>query len=72
MNNNFFICLIGMDGSGKTTLARYTENEFRKMGVKASYVHSLIEVRLLKPFLKLGRRSLSSRKNESSNYKEFR
>jgi len=64
-----FICFIGIDGSGKTTLAKKVVEELKSENFL--YVHSLIEARLLKPFLALGRTLLVKNKSREKDYVEF-
>ncbi|MCD6100314.1 MAG: thymidylate kinase [Candidatus Marinimicrobia bacterium] len=70
MRDQKFICFIGIDGSGKTTLAK---SVVRALSEEDSfvYVHSLIEARLLKPFMKLGRWVFAKGKSKEKNYREF-
>ena len=69
-----FICFIGMDGSGKTTISKRVVEELNKKNEKSGnfiYVHSLIEPKLLKPFMALGRPLLTKGKSREIDYVEF-
>ena len=70
MRHQKFICFIGIDGSGKTTLAKRIVETLYKEG-QFIYVHSLINVRILKPFMKLGRWLFVKGKSKKDNYQEF-
>jgi thymidylate kinase len=50
-----FICFIGIDGSGKTTLAKSLAVSLRDSGTNASYVYNRSKAVLIKPFSELGR-----------------
>ncbi len=63
-----FICFIGIDGSGKTTLARRLAGE---LNGNFRYVHSLIEARLLALLLSAGRRLMAGGKSRQSDYEGF-
>jgi dTMP kinase len=50
-----FICFIGIDGSGKTTLAKSLAASLRDSGKNATYVYNRSKAILVKPFSELGR-----------------
>jgi dTMP kinase len=50
-NKPNFICFIGLDGSGKTTLAKISTSVANKRGVQVKYVWSRYEPRILWPFV---------------------
>jgi dTMP kinase len=54
--NNFLICFTGMDGSGKTTLAKYLVEVMAQEGIKCKYVYGRLEPFILKPFIMIGRK----------------
>jgi len=66
------LCFIGIDGSGKTTLARNLDNTLRDMGYRSVYVHGLIKPILLWPLMALGRLLFAAGKSKNRNYSEFR
>lgn len=51
----YLICFIGMDGSGKTTLAKLVVDELKKNKIKCNYVYGRYKPILSKPILELGR-----------------
>lgn len=68
---NILICFIGVDGSGKTTLATELTRVLEKSNMKTAYVHSLIKPILLRPFIMLGRLIFLRRKDRFNNYLDF-
>lgn len=70
-NSCRFICFIGIDGSGKTTLARSVVSALRRREMDFHYVHGLIYPKLLKPFMAIGRFLFARGKSRESNYREF-
>ena len=71
LSRNLFICIIGMDGSGKTTLAIALQKSLQK-SISCRYVHSLIDTRIMKPFEKIGRKIVRHKSSNASEYKTFR
>jgi len=69
--NSIFVCFIGIDGSGKTTLANMLVEIVRQHGTKCRYVHSLYDVFLAKPLLFLARSLFLRKRDRSRNYKEY-
>ena len=67
MRKGRFFCLIGIDGSGKTTIAKMLAQENDKW----EYVHALYLTRLLWPFLWFGRTFLLCGKDKRSNPEEY-
>ena len=51
---SFLICFTGIDGSGKTTLAKYLVETMTQNGIKCKYVYGRLEPFILKPFIILG------------------
>lgn len=76
MKDYRFICFIGIDGSGKTTLAKSICEALSVKGYRFTYEWGSIEARLLKPFMRLGRclfaRGISREKNYSMFSREKR
>lgn len=66
------ICFVGIDGSGKTTLAMNLDKTLREMGYRSKYVHALIKPILLRPLMAIGRMLFASGKSKYGNYTEFR
>jgi thymidylate kinase len=50
-----FICFTGIDGAGKTTLAKFIVNDLQEGGIKASYVYSRYVPIVLRPVMLLGK-----------------
>ncbi len=65
------VCIIGTDGSGKTTLAKAVTAELRKRGVNARYVWGSIEPFLMHWVRKLGKKLFLSRTNEFEDYRDY-
>lgn len=55
MKKRIFICFTGIDGSGKTTLAKTLVDTVKRNGIECRYVYSRFNPFLLKPFLIFGR-----------------
>ncbi|MBL7124592.1 MAG: hypothetical protein ISS51_00650 [Dehalococcoidales bacterium] len=51
----FFICFTGMDGSGKTTLARELVVMLREKGIECKYIYARFSPFILKPFMLMGK-----------------
>jgi len=68
---NSFICIIGIDGSGKTTLASTVAQELYSRDKDYIYVYGLMTPALTKPLLSVGRRIFTSGKSKKKNYKGF-
>ena len=56
VRNNFLICFVGMDGSGKTTLAKDLVKTMAQEGIRYKYVYGRLEPFILKPFIMIGRK----------------
>lgn len=50
-----FICFIGIDGSGKTTLSKELVKSLNKRGVKCKYVYARLNSFISKSFMLIGR-----------------
>lgn len=59
----FFVCFIGIDGTGKTFLARNLVNRMSKEGMLVSYTWGGYEMLITRIGLELAKRILSSRKS---------
>ena len=49
------ICFTGMDGAGKTTLAKFLVEEMKKLGLKCNYVYGRYKPFLARPALAFGK-----------------
>jgi dTMP kinase len=69
MKKSIFICFTGIDGSGKTTQAKYLVNNTKSIGFESVYVWNRFEPRLLKPFIFIVKKFLNpNSKNNSKNF----
>jgi thymidylate kinase len=66
------ICLVGIDGSGKTTLAKELLNSSGKRGLRMQYVWGKFESRLLKLLIALKNLFLVREANWKENYARSR
>lgn len=66
-----FICLIGMDGTGKSTLAHSVMDALEGQGVQFQYVHGLMQGRLSSPLMALGRLLFARGRSREANYEAF-
>ncbi|RLE61994.1 MAG: hypothetical protein DRJ47_11380 [Thermoprotei archaeon] len=62
------ICFIGIDGSGKTTLAKVLANALFERGRKSKYIHNRFVPVLSKPFMVIGKLFFFRRKGKFENY----
>lgn len=56
MGRGVLVCFTGIDGAGKTTLAKKLAGSLKREGIKAEYVYARYIPWLLKPFMLLGER----------------
>ena len=66
----FFIAFIGLDGSGKTTLAQATKSILCKQGLEVKYSWTAHELFLLRPLVK-GLKKILIRKKSLDNYQDY-
>jgi len=66
-----FICFTGIDGSGKTTLAKSLTDQLNRGGFECKYVYNRLVPFLLKPFIVIGHKLYLRGKNISNNYDEY-
>ena len=66
-----FICLTGIDGSGKTTLSRGLVESLNKQGIKYQYVYARLTPFILKPLILIGRLIFLRGKSMLRNYSEY-
>lgn len=66
----FFICLVGIDGSGKTTQAKRLIEMMQKQGIKREYIWNKFEPRLVAPFMKIAKVLFFQKKAFFENYAE--
>ena len=65
------ICFTGMDGVGKTTLAKYLVETMRENSIQYKYVYGRLKPLILKPFIMIGRKTLLRGKDMFENYKGY-
>ena len=65
------ICFTGIDGSGKTTLAKYLVEMMAQEGIKYTYVYGRLEPFLLKPFILIGRKIFLRRNDMFKDYRGY-
>ncbi len=70
--NNHFINIVGIDGSGKTTLCKYLVDELNKNELQFKYVHSYHEPFLLKPFKTVAKLIFMRGTDEFKEYTRYR
>lgn len=66
------IYLLGIDGSGKTTLVQRLTSHYRSEGIKATYFYARHFPLLLKPLKFLGRKTALKKTDEFKNYDEYK
>jgi len=66
-----FICFIGIDGSGKTTLAKQIVKTLTNKGIKVKYTWSRFEPWISKPFIYLAKIFFLNKDNMNLNYKQY-
>jgi len=64
-------CLVGMDGTGKTTLAMHLVEQMKRAGFNARYAWNGSEPRLLRPFLQVGKLVFLRQENRAHDYTRF-
>lgn len=67
----WFICCIGIDGSGKTTLAKSIVNKFHQDGIKADYVWLNSVPIFLRPFRFVSQKILLKGKKLNKEFTEY-
>lgn len=73
MDSDFkFINIVGIDGSGKTTLCKALLHEFQKHYPDMQYVHSYHEAFLLRPLKSLAKAIFMHGTNEFADYSNYR
>jgi len=66
-----FICFTGIDGSGKTTLAKSLVDAMEQKGVKAKYVYNRYIPIILRPLMLVGRWLFLRGKDVFENYEDY-
>ena len=66
-----FICFTGIDGSGKTTLAKSLVDAMEQKGVEAKYVYNRYTPVILRPLMLVGRWLFLRGKDIFENYEDY-
>lgn len=66
-----FICFTGIDGSGKTTLAKKVAESMNKNGIKCQFVYARLTPFVLLPLLLIARLLFLRGKSISRNYSDY-
>ena len=66
------ICFIGIDGSGKTTLAKALVDMMEKRNINAKYVYNISKPFITKPLTIIAKLLLLHGKDMNNNYSEYR
>lgn len=66
------VCFIGLDGTGKTTLARHLEAVLRERSVSTRYVWHRFEPTILRPLTWLGRTLFLAGPKAQDDYQRFK
>jgi dTMP kinase len=70
MNNGSLICFVGIDGSGKTTLAKNISRELEKENFDCIYIYGRIIPTFSRFFMSIGR-SLVLRRKKNDIFKDY-
>ena len=65
---SLFICFTGMDGAGKTTLAKFLMDDLKDMGIKSRYVYNRYVPIILRPIMLIGELLFLRNKDFYKNY----
>ncbi len=66
-----FICFTGMDGAGKTTLAKFLTKYLREEGIKVIYIYGRYVPIVLSPFMLMGKLLFLHNKDFYGDYSEY-
>jgi thymidylate kinase len=71
MNKGIFICFTGIDGSGKTTLAKHILTRLNQNGFETTYVHSRYMPLLTKPLIFIGQKLFMKNEDLYRDYRNY-
>ncbi len=71
MKRTFLICFVGIDGAGKTTLARELFKSLQENGIDCKYVYARLNPILSRPLMIIGRLLFLRKRNVFNNYLEY-
>ena len=68
---NIFICFIGIDGSGKTTVAKKMVEVLLNYDIRSKYVWGGYSLVVLLPFVKMVRKAITRKHNPFTDYSQY-
>ena len=71
MKKGKFICIIGIDGSGKTTQAKKLQMNLQKKGIRSKYVYGRVIPLFPRPFMYLGRKIFLKGSNIYTDFNNY-
>jgi thymidylate kinase len=71
MKRGKIICFIGIDGSGKTTLAKFLVTELQKRGKRISYIYGRYEPRLIRFIMSFAKMIFFRKKDMFDDYTDY-
>ena len=71
MKKGYLVCFTGIDGSGKTTLAKSLVRSLKSRGIASVYVYGRVKPVMLRPFVWFGRLVFMRGKDMFDDYTEY-
>jgi dTMP kinase len=65
------ICFVGIDGSGKTTLAKSLVSSLKQKGIVCHYMHSRFQLFMFRPIVWIGRLLFLRRKGVTEDFDKY-
>ena len=72
LKKGVLICFTGIDGSGKTTLAKNIAEHYRREGLPAKYVYARYQLRIAKPLVLFANKLFLRRYNQNTDYIKYK